>query len=122
MSFKLSIFKNVNRTNADEDIDMEESCNESELNDSVRVDDQFQHERVNCFHLYKKYIKEIYVRKMQFKDELLASCLEFLLSMPKDLVIHNLNEAFESLEVILILIFFNLFQSTRSWGFAIILS
>ena len=114
MSFKLSIFKNVNRTNADEDIDMEESCNESELNDSVRVDDQFQHERVNCFHLYKKYIKEIYVRKMQFKDELLASCLEFLLSMPKDLVIHNLNEAFESLEVILILIFFNLFQSTRS--------
>jgi len=39
------------------------------------------------------------VRRKQFKDELLASCLEFLLSMPKELIVHNLSEVFESLEV-----------------------
>ena len=44
--------------------------------------------------LYKKYIREIYVRKKQFKDELLAAVLEFFLSLPKELVVTNLNEIF----------------------------
>jgi len=72
------------------------------FNDSSnQIDDQLQFEKYNCFHLFKKYIKEIYVRKKQFKDELLAACLEFFLSLPKELVLENLNEVFESLEVII---------------------
>ena len=35
----------------------------------------------------------------QFKDELLASCLEFLLSLPKELIVCNLDEVFDSLQV-----------------------
>ena len=35
----------------------------------------------------------------QFKDELLASTLEFALSLPKELVEINLNEEFTCLEV-----------------------
>lgn len=64
------------------------------------IDSAIQYEKLNCFYLYKKYIKEIYVRMKQFKDELLASCLEFMLSLPKELIILNLNEAFEALQVI----------------------
>ncbi len=43
----------------------------------------------------------------QFKDELLASCLEFLLSLPKELIVCNLDEVFDSLQVkkLFILIF-----------------
>jgi hypothetical protein len=35
----------------------------------------------------------------QFKDELLASCLEFILSLPRELIVENLDEAFYSLQV-----------------------
>lgn len=69
------------------------------------VDDQYQFEKLNCFYLYKKYIREIYVRKKQFKDELLAAVLEFFLSLPKELVVVNLHEVFEALEVIDLKIF-----------------
>ncbi len=57
--------------------------------------------------MYKKYIKEIFIRMKQFKDELLASCLEFLLSLPKELIVCNLDEVFDSLQVkkLFILIF-----------------
>ena len=75
-------------------IDQKESFNES-IQENVN-----EFEKYNCFYLYKKYIKEIFVRKKQFKDELLAACLEFFLSLPKELVIANLHEVFESLEVI----------------------
>lgn len=39
------------------------------------------------------------MRKKQFKDELLAAVLEFFLTLPKELVVVNLNEVFQSLEV-----------------------
>ena len=73
--------------------------NNESFNNSIEIDDQFQFEKLNCFYLYKKYIKEIYVRKKQFKDELLTAALEFFLSLPKDLVEANLKEVFEALEV-----------------------
>lgn len=76
-----------------------EARKEKDHDELPNDDDPFRFEKLNCFHLYKKYVKEIFVRKKQFKDELLASCLEFLLSMPKELVVCNLNEAFDSLEV-----------------------
>lgn len=76
--------------------------NDSLLKDesSFLIDDPYQHEKLNCFYLYKKYLKEVHIRKKQFKDELLASCLEFILSISKELAVHNLDEIFESLEVI----------------------
>ncbi len=69
------------------------------FNDSL-TDNILDYERINCFYLYKKYIKEIFVRMKQFKDELLASCLEFILSLPRELIVENLHEAFYSLQVI----------------------
>ena len=82
----------------DEDSDEKVSSFNESLNDSLQTD-YLQYEKSQCFFLYKKYIKEIYVRMKQFKDELLASCLEFLLSLPKELVIHNLEEVFDALKV-----------------------
>lgn len=67
-------------------------------------DSSLQYEKFNCFYLYKKYIKEIYIRMKQFKDELLASCLELMLSLPKELIVLNLNEVFEALQVIHLLV------------------
>lgn len=92
IAIKIDYFTSVETTKMKQD-------NQSSL---MNVDDPFQFEKLNCFHLYKKYVKEIFVRKKQFKDELLASCLEFLLSMPKELVVYNLDEAFDSLEVLYI--------------------
>ncbi|KAK1173766.1 DNA-dependent protein kinase catalytic subunit [Acipenser oxyrinchus oxyrinchus] len=39
-----------------------------------------------CFALFAKFGKEVSVRMKQYKDELLASCLTFVLSLPHDIV------------------------------------
>lgn len=82
----------------------EETMNKTNLNNlstfEKEIDLNLQYDKLNCFFLYKKFIKEIYVRMKQFKDELLASCLEFMLSLPKELIVLNLKEAFEALQVI----------------------
>jgi hypothetical protein len=80
------------------DANIETSFNES-LNESLQTDNYLQFEKLNCFFLYKKYIKEIYARMKKFKDELLVTCLEFLLSLPKELVVYNLDECFDALKV-----------------------
>ncbi|CAF0815340.1 unnamed protein product [Brachionus calyciflorus] len=54
-------------------------------------------EKLNCFYLYKKYLSEISIRIKQFKDELLMSCLEFFLSLPKELVLINMEQSFNCL-------------------------
>ncbi|KAF2075899.1 hypothetical protein CYY_002790 [Polysphondylium violaceum] len=40
----------------------------------------------NCFILFGKFIKEVVNNVSHFKDELLSSCLELLLSLPKQLI------------------------------------
>jgi len=40
----------------------------------------------NCFILFGKFIKEVVNSVSHFKDELLSSCLELLLSLPKQLI------------------------------------
>ena len=95
ISIKNDYFEIVN--NSVDNNDGSSSCNET-----MQIDDPIHFEKLNCFNLYKKYVKEISVRKKQFKDELLASSLEFVLSLPKELVDSNLEDLFESLEVILI--------------------
>ena len=112
----LSVSKSINEANKslilDEENEADDNYNRDEsFNDSIQIDDQFQFEKYNCFHLFKKYIKEIYVRKKQFKDELLAAALEFFLALPKELVMVNLNEVFESLEVNIYIYCFNLFKT-----------
>lgn len=77
---------------------------DSSFDEAIEFDDTLKFERFNCFYLYKKYVKEIHVRMKQFKDELLASCLEFILSLPKELIAHNLDEAFQALEVSLLVL------------------
>ncbi|XP_017736835.1 PREDICTED: DNA-dependent protein kinase catalytic subunit isoform X2 [Rhinopithecus bieti] len=43
-------------------------------------------EKHSCFALFVKFGKEVAVKMKQYKDELLASCLTFLLSLPHDII------------------------------------
>ncbi len=39
-----------------------------------------------CLSLFKKFISEVLVRVQQYKDELLASCIELVLSVPNQFI------------------------------------
>ncbi|XP_074175096.1 DNA-dependent protein kinase catalytic subunit isoform X2 [Rhinolophus sinicus] len=43
-------------------------------------------EKYTCFALFAKFGKEVSVKMKQYKDELLASCLTFILSLPHDII------------------------------------
>uniref|UniRef100_A0A8C9DUV3 DNA-dependent protein kinase catalytic subunit n=1 Tax=Prolemur simus TaxID=1328070 RepID=A0A8C9DUV3_PROSS len=43
-------------------------------------------EKYACFALFAKFGKEVAVKMRQYKDELLASCLTFVLSLPHDII------------------------------------
>ncbi|XP_066122188.1 DNA-dependent protein kinase catalytic subunit isoform X1 [Saccopteryx bilineata] len=43
-------------------------------------------EKCSCFALFAKFGKEVSVKMKQYKDELLASCLTFILSLPHDII------------------------------------
>ncbi|XP_045857456.1 DNA-dependent protein kinase catalytic subunit isoform X2 [Meles meles] len=43
-------------------------------------------EKYSCFALLAKFGKEVSVKMKQYKDELLASCLTFILSLPHDVI------------------------------------
>ncbi|KAF4022262.1 hypothetical protein G4228_013963 [Cervus hanglu yarkandensis] len=43
-------------------------------------------EKHSCFALFAKFGKEVSVKMKQYKDELLASCLTFVLSLPHDII------------------------------------
>ncbi|XP_023573460.1 DNA-dependent protein kinase catalytic subunit [Octodon degus] len=43
-------------------------------------------EKYACFALFAKFGKEVSVKMKQYKDELLASCLTFVLSLPHDII------------------------------------
>ncbi|KAI5273209.1 Dna-Dependent Protein Kinase Catalytic Subunit [Manis pentadactyla] len=43
-------------------------------------------EKYSCFTLFAKFGKEVSVKMKQYKDELLASCLTFILSLPHDVI------------------------------------
>ncbi|XP_073924597.1 DNA-dependent protein kinase catalytic subunit isoform X2 [Castor canadensis] len=43
-------------------------------------------EKCSCFALLAKFGKEVSVKMKQYKDELLASCLTFVLSLPHDII------------------------------------
>jgi DNA-dependent protein kinase catalytic subunit len=39
-----------------------------------------------CYTLFSKFIKEVLVRLQQYKDDLLAACVELVLSVPKQFI------------------------------------
>ncbi|XP_044600073.2 DNA-dependent protein kinase catalytic subunit [Equus asinus] len=43
-------------------------------------------EKYSCFALVAKFSKEVSIKMKQYKDELLASCLTFILSLPHDII------------------------------------
>ncbi|XP_077348787.1 DNA-dependent protein kinase catalytic subunit isoform X2 [Lithobates pipiens] len=43
-------------------------------------------EKLSCFALFSKFGKEVSAKMKQFKDELLASCLTFILSLPYNII------------------------------------
>ncbi|KAM5158207.1 DNA-dependent protein kinase catalytic subunit [Mantella aurantiaca] len=43
-------------------------------------------EKLSCFALFAKFGKEVSAKMKQFKDELLASCLTFILSLPHNII------------------------------------
>ncbi|XP_040210104.1 DNA-dependent protein kinase catalytic subunit [Rana temporaria] len=53
--------------------------------------DRYKHgpedpEKLSCFALFSKFGKEVSSKMKQFKDELLASCLTFILSLPYNII------------------------------------
>ncbi|GIX68912.1 DNA-dependent protein kinase catalytic subunit [Caerostris extrusa] len=50
------------------------------------------------FRLFSKFVTEVAVRQQQFKDDLLASCLQVLLSLPIEIVSHEINCLVPALE------------------------
>ena len=42
--------------------------------------------RVACYELFLKYIREVLARVQQYTDELLGSCVELVLAVPRQFV------------------------------------
>ncbi|XP_044149983.1 DNA-dependent protein kinase catalytic subunit isoform X2 [Bufo gargarizans] len=56
-------------------------------------------EKMSCFALFLKFGKEVSSKMKQFKDELLASCLTFILSLPPDIIKHDMKAYIPSLQM-----------------------
>ncbi|NP_989989.4 DNA-dependent protein kinase catalytic subunit [Gallus gallus] len=55
-------------------------------------------EKSSCFALFAKFGKEVTAKMKQYKDELLASCLNFLLSLPHDIVMLDIKAYIPALQ------------------------
>ncbi|EGC36942.1 DNA-dependent protein kinase subunit [Dictyostelium purpureum] len=69
-----------NKENKELENDLMEIENNNSNNNNPEED------KKNCFILFKKYIKEVSNFISHYKDELLSSCIELLLSLPKELI------------------------------------
>ncbi|OWK04327.1 PRKDC, partial [Cervus elaphus hippelaphus] len=56
-------------------------------------------EKHSCFALFAKFGKEVSVKMKQYKDELLASCLTFVLSLPHDIIALDVRAYVPALQV-----------------------
>ncbi|EGG13652.1 DNA-dependent protein kinase subunit [Cavenderia fasciculata] len=52
----------------------------------LEIEEEEIENKKNCFILFNKFIQEVLSCGNQFKDELLASCIQLLLSIPKQLI------------------------------------
>ncbi|OXB75109.1 UNVERIFIED_CONTAM: hypothetical protein H355_003187 [Colinus virginianus] len=55
-------------------------------------------EKSSCFALFAKFGKEVTAKMKQYKDELLASCLNFLLSLPHDIIMLDIKAYIPALQ------------------------
>ncbi|KAM8811045.1 DNA-dependent protein kinase catalytic subunit [Eudromia elegans] len=55
-------------------------------------------EKSSCFALFVKFGKEVSAKMKQYKDELLASCLTFLLSLPPDIIMLDIKAYIPALQ------------------------
>uniref|UniRef100_A0A8B9FXA0 DNA-dependent protein kinase catalytic subunit n=1 Tax=Amazona collaria TaxID=241587 RepID=A0A8B9FXA0_9PSIT len=55
-------------------------------------------EKRSCFSLFVKFGKEVAAKMKQYKDELLASCLSFLLSLPHDIIMLDIKAYIPALQ------------------------
>ncbi|KAM9024210.1 DNA-dependent protein kinase catalytic subunit [Ara ararauna] len=55
-------------------------------------------EKRSCFSLFVKFGKEVAAKMKQYKDELLASCLNFLLSLPHDIIMLDIKTYIPALQ------------------------
>uniref|UniRef100_A0A8C6J8U6 DNA-dependent protein kinase catalytic subunit n=1 Tax=Melopsittacus undulatus TaxID=13146 RepID=A0A8C6J8U6_MELUD len=55
-------------------------------------------EKSSCFALFVKFGKEVAAKMKQYKDELLASCLNFLLSLPHDIIMLDIKAYIPALQ------------------------
>ncbi|OCT76787.1 hypothetical protein XELAEV_18031990mg [Xenopus laevis] len=55
-------------------------------------------ERLSCFALFAKFGKEVSSKIRQFKDELLASCLTFVLHLPHDIIMMDIKAYIPALQ------------------------
>uniref|UniRef100_A0A8C3TYH6 DNA-dependent protein kinase catalytic subunit n=1 Tax=Catharus ustulatus TaxID=91951 RepID=A0A8C3TYH6_CATUS len=55
-------------------------------------------EKSSCFALFVKFGKEVAAKMKQYKDELLASCLIFLLSLPHDIIMLDIKAYIPALQ------------------------
>ncbi|KAL3877683.1 hypothetical protein ACJMK2_035352, partial [Sinanodonta woodiana] len=58
-------------------------------------------QRDTCFQLVKKFSKEVLVRMKQYRDDLLASCLTFILALPKEVILEQMAEVVPVIQVTL---------------------
>ncbi|XP_078072249.1 DNA-dependent protein kinase catalytic subunit isoform X3 [Mustelus asterias] len=56
-------------------------------------------EKFACFALFRKFGKEVAIRMKQYKDELLASCLMFVLSLPHDVIALDIKTFIPALQI-----------------------
>ncbi|KAK6170524.1 hypothetical protein SNE40_018898 [Patella caerulea] len=54
-----------------------------------------------CYLLVKKFSKEVLVRMKQYQDDLLAACLTFVLSLPKEIITEQMIEVVPAVQVAL---------------------
>ena len=69
--------------------DLEESKVKADPQDSMEVDGGERKDLVQkeaCFLLFTKFVKEVLIRLKQYKDDLLAACLQLILALPKEVV------------------------------------
>uniref|UniRef100_A0A8D0GIE8 DNA-dependent protein kinase catalytic subunit n=1 Tax=Sphenodon punctatus TaxID=8508 RepID=A0A8D0GIE8_SPHPU len=55
-------------------------------------------EKSSCFALFAKFGKEVTAKMKQYKDELLASCLTFVLSLPHDIIMLDIKAYIPALQ------------------------
>ncbi|EAL66880.2 DNA-dependent protein kinase subunit [Dictyostelium discoideum AX4] len=69
-------------------MDIDDTDNNSNSNNKInkKLTNSLEEDKNNCFILFKKYIKEVSNFISHYKDELLSSCIELLLSLPKQLI------------------------------------